>query len=49
MAAATKSGSGKERGALRRCTAKEKKEKIRQSGRIQAEDAARREERDEGI
>lgn len=43
MAAATKSGSGKERG-LRRCTAKEKKEKIRQ-----AEDAARREERDEGI
>lgn len=48
MAAATKSGSGKERG-LRRCTAKEKKKKIRQSGRIQAEDAARREERDEGI
>lgn len=38
----------RERG-LRRCTAKEKKEKIRQSGRIQAEDAPRREERDEGI
>lgn len=39
----------RERERLRRCTAKEKKEKIKQSGRIQAEDAARREERDEGI